>query len=314
MKFSNFMYTGRFMNRKSTLARLALLTTAVVWGSSLTVVKQSTDTIPPLFLLALRFSIGAAVLMILFRKKLRLLDLEYLKSGCLIGSFLFLAYCSQTIGVTTAMPGKSSFLSASYCVIVPFLCIFTERRVPKVQNVAAALLCTCGICLAVFGNGFLLSRGDGLAVLSAFLFASHIAAVSACGKGKDPVLITILQFLAAAVISWCGALLFETPDVHALNGTALYGTLYLALACTALSLLFQNIGQRYTDPSEASLILSLESVFGVFFGVIFFRETLDLPMIIGFVLIFAAIIITETEPASPEMKKTRTSALEETSD
>ena len=107
------MYTGRFMNRKSTLARLALLTTAVVWGSSLTVVKQSTDTIPPLFLLALRFSIGAAVLMILFRKKLRLLDLEYLKSGCLIGSFLFLAYCSQTIGVTTAMPGKSSFLSAS---------------------------------------------------------------------------------------------------------------------------------------------------------------------------------------------------------
>ncbi len=302
------------MNRKSTQARLALLATAVIWGSSLTVVKQSTDTIPPLFLLALRFSIAAAVLMLVFRKKMRLLDRGYLKSGCLIGFFLFLAYCSQTIGVTTAMPGKSSFLSAPYCVIVPFLCIVTERRMPTIHNLLAAVLCICGISLAVFGNGLLLTMGDGLAVLSAFLFASHIASVSACGKGKDPVLITIMQFLSAAVFSWTGAFLFETVDIHLLNGTALYGTLYLALACTALSLLFQNIGQKYTDPSEASLILSLESVFGVFFGVIFFREALDLPMVIGFLMIFTAIIITETEPSFLNMKKTRTSALDQTSD
>ncbi|MBQ1531796.1 MAG: DMT family transporter [Solobacterium sp.] len=302
------------MNRKSTLARLALLTTAVIWGSSLTVVKRSTDTIPPLFLLALRFSIAAAVLLICFRKRLKLIDRDHLRSGIVIGFFLFLAYCSQTIGVTTAMPGKSSFLSASYCVIVPFLCIFTEDRLPSVHNVIAALLCTCGICMAVFSQGIWLSRGDGLAVLSAFLFASHIASVSACGKGKDPVLITILQFLSAAFFSWTGAFLFESMDITALSGNALYGTLYLALACTALSLLFQNIGQKYTDPSVASLILSLESVFGVIFGVIFYREVLDLPMILGFVLIFAAILITETRPSFLNMKKTRTSALDQISD
>lgn len=302
------------MNRKSTLARLALLTTAVIWGSSLTVVKRSTDTIPSLFLLALRFSIAAVVLMICIRKKLKLIDRSYLQSGFVIGFFLFLAYCSQTIGVTTAMPGKSSFLSASYCVIVPFLCIFTEDRIPTVHNVIAALLCTCGICLAVFADGIMLTRGDGLAVLTAFLFASHIASVSACGKGKDPVLITILQFVSAAFFSWISAFLFESMDVTALQGDALYGTLYLALACTALSLLFQNIGQKYADPSEASLILSLESVFGVVFGVIFYREALDLPLIAGFVLIFTAIIITETRPSFLNMKKTRTSALDQISD
>ena len=291
------------MDRKSTMARLALLTTAIIWGSSLTVVKQSTDTIPPLFLLALRFSIAAAVLMILFRKKLRLIDRDYAKSGFLIGFFLFLAYSSQTIGVTTAMPGKSTFLSASYCVIVSFLCIITEHRMPEAHHLIAAVLCICGICLAVFRNGYVLSKGDGLAVLSAFLFAFHIASVSACGKGKDPVLLTILQFISAAVFSWAGTLLFETPDVRVLHGSALIGTLYLALACTALSLLFQNIGQKYTDPSEASLILSHESVFGVIFGMIFFHEQLDLPMVIGFAMIFAAIIITETKPKLPHIKK-----------
>ena len=81
--------------------------------------------------------------------------------------------------------------------------------------------------------------------------------------------------------------------------------LYLALACTALSLLLQNVGQKYTNPSSASLILSLESVFGVLFGVIFFHEILNLRLITGFVLIFAAIVISETELSFLKGKKKR---------
>ena len=89
------------------------------------------------------------------------------------------------------------------------------------------------------------------------------------------------------------------------TGGTVGGVLYLALACTALSLLLQNVGQKYTNPSSASLILSLESVFGVLFGVFFFHEILNLRLITGFVLIFVAIVISETELSFLKGKKKR---------
>ena len=99
------------MNQKksSMMARIALLIVAIAWGSSLVVVKSSTDSVSPNFLLALRFSIGCLVLGLIFHKKPKLLDKTYLAHGAIIGFCLFLAYCSQTIGVIFAMPGKSAF-------------------------------------------------------------------------------------------------------------------------------------------------------------------------------------------------------------
>ena len=122
---------------------------------------------------------------------------------------------------------------------------------------------------------------------------------------KIPILITILQFGFSAVFSWIVTLATGLPASIEWTGGTVGGVLYLALACTALSLLLQNVGQKYTNPSSASLILSLESVFGVLFGVIFFHEILNLRLITGFVLIFAAIVISETELSFLKGKKKR---------
>lgn len=287
------------------LAKLALLVVAIVWGSSLVVVKSSTDTLPPIFLLALRFTIGCLTLALIFHKKLRLLNWDYMKNGFIIGLCLFLAYSSQTIGVIFAMPGKSAFLSSAYCVIVPFMMWMVERKKPSRYNIYAAILCTAGILAASLTEGGAVTKGDGLALLSAVLFAAHIASVAICGRGKDPILITILQFGFSAVFSWIVTLATGLPASIEWTGGTVGGVLYLALACTALSLLLQNVGQKYTNPSSASLILSLESVFGVLFGVIFFHEILNLRLITGFVLIFAAIVISEIELSFLKGKKKR---------
>lgn len=97
------------------LAKLALLVVAIVWGSSLVVVKSSTDTLPPIFLLALRFTIGCLTLALIFHKKLRLLNWDYMKMDFIIGLCLFLAYSSQTIGVIFAMPVKALFIISILC-------------------------------------------------------------------------------------------------------------------------------------------------------------------------------------------------------
>ena len=283
-------------DKKSLLAKISLLIVAIAWGSSLVVVKSSTDAVSPNFLLALRFTIGCLVLSAIFHKKLKQLNKTYLVHGVIIGFCLFLAYCSQTIGVIFAMPGKSAFLSSSYCVVVPFLAWIVEKRKPDHYNLISAALCVAGICLATFTNGISLSLGDGLALLSAVLFASHIVAVAKFGKDLDPILITILQFGFAAVFAWILTFAAERPIQMAADKSVIGGILYLAVICTALSLLLQNIGQKYTSSSSASLILSLESVFGVIFGMIFSGEEVTGQLLLGFAFIFAAILVSELKP------------------
>lgn len=283
-------------DKKSVLAKISLLIVAIAWGSSLVVVKSSTDAVSPNFLLALRFTIGCLVLSAIFHKRLKQLNKKYLIHGAIIGFCLFLAYCSQTIGVIFAMPGKSAFLSSSYCVVVPFLAWAVEKRRPDHYNVIAAVLCVAGICFATFTNGISLSLGDGLALLSAVLFAAHIVSVAKFGKDLDPILITILQFGFAAVFAWILTLTVERPIQFVAEPHVIGGILYLAVICTALSLLLQNIGQKYTSSASASLILSLESVFGVIFGVIFSGEKVSGQLMTGFICIFAAILVSELKP------------------
>ena len=123
-------------HRTSFLAKVALFIVAILWGTSLTVVKSAADVLKPNFLLGVRFTIAGIVLAIVFHKKLFKARKDELVSGAIIGIFLFMAYSSQTLGVTFTTPGRSGFLSASYCVIVPFLYWITNKVRPDKFNVS----------------------------------------------------------------------------------------------------------------------------------------------------------------------------------
>lgn len=275
-------------------ARLALFTAALVWGSSFFIVKDTTDNIPPNFLLAMRFTIGCIALSIIFHKRLKNLNADYMKKGAVIGLCLFAAYSSQTIGITDTTPGKNAFLTAVYCIIVPFLFWAVNRTRPDRYNILAAILCLAGIGLVSLTEGLNMRMGDALTLLGGFFYAVHMVMVAKLGHDKDPVLISILQFGYAAVFAWAVTLLLE-PRPGAFTGADVGAILFLSLGCTAFALLLQNIGQKYTHPAAASIILSLESVFGVFFSVLLYGEELTGRLILGFILIFAAILISETK-------------------
>lgn len=168
------------------------------------------------------------------------------------------------------------------------------QKETDVYNVLAAAICIVGVGLSSMTSCFSISKGDFLALLSGFFFASHIVSVAKFGKGKDPVLITILQFGFSAVFSWIASAMMGQSPVQCTSQNVA-GVLYLSVMCTAVALLMQNIGQKYTDPSSAAIVLSLESVFGILFSVIVFHEVLNLRLIIGFVLIFAAVFVSETK-------------------
>ncbi len=288
------------------LAKIGLFITAILWGSSLTVVKQSSATFEPNFILMVRFGLSAIILAIIFNKNIREASKKDIKTGLIIGIFLFMAYSSQTLGVTYADPGRSAFLSASYCVIVPFLAWAVTKERPDKFNIIAAVIAVIGIYFisksgvepgtSIFDADKEMILGDGLALLSGFLFAAHIVAVSVLAKGKDPILMTIFQFASASVLA--GIVTFTLEDNSQMAITSykpVAELLYLAIFCTTIALLLQNIGQKYTDESSAAIILGFESVFGILIPVLLGIEKLTTNSIIGFVMIFAAIIISETK-------------------
>lgn len=278
------------------IAKLCLFGSALIWGSSFIVFKFAIDSIPSNFALALRFTVACFVLYLIFHKKLKRLNKQYMKKGLIIGFFLFAAYCSQTLGLSNTTPGKNAFLTAIYCVLVPFLYWFIDKVKPDIYNFISAVLCITGIGLVSLTSGLTIGIGDSLTLFGGFLFAAHMVAIAKYGKESDPILITILQFGFAAIFCWITTFLFEPiPSMKVFTLPMIGSLLYLALFCTAITILLQNIGQKYTNPSSAAIILSLESVFGVFFSVLLYGESLTPRLLVGFVLIFIAVIISETK-------------------
>jgi drug/metabolite transporter (DMT)-like permease len=273
--------------------KIALFGAALIWGGSFLIVKNTMDVIQPHVLIAIRFTIATLLLAIIFHKKLKLLNKDYLISGGIIGLFLFLAYSMQTIGVTDTTPGKNAFLTTIYCVLVPFLNWLIDKKRPDIYNFTAAILIIAGVGLVSLTPGFRIGMGDTFTLAGGVFFALHLVAIAKF-RDKDPILLTILQFAYSAVFGWIAALMFEDfPKVW--NLELISGLLYLSVLATALALLLQNIGQKYTNPSQASIILCLESVFGVILSVIFYHEVITLRLFAGFLLIFLAVIISETK-------------------
>lgn len=282
-------------DKKHIWYKIALFIAALIWGSTFVVVKDATATMSTSFILALRFSIGSLVLILIYYKKLKIIDKKYLKGGLVMGTTLFLSFWMQVFGLTLdTTPGKSAFLCAIYCVIVPFLYWIVIKEKPDKYNFIAAFVCIIGIGLVSLNKNLYITGGDLVTILSGLFAAINIIATSIYCKEKDALLLTILQLLVVAILSWV--------VVIATNGfpteytkTSVFGVIYLGIFATAIGLLFQSIGIKYTNPSSAALILSLEAVFGVIFSMLVYNEQITTKLAVGFVLIFIAVIISETK-------------------
>ncbi|MGI6151690.1 MAG: DMT family transporter [Christensenellales bacterium] len=284
------------MEKPRFLPQIALLGAALIWGLSFVVIKHALDVFPPMYLLAIRFTGAAAVLALIFGKQLKKIDKGLLINAGLAGVCLFAAYATQTFGITETTPGKNAFLTAIYCVIVPFLFWMAGGERPSFWNISAALLCLLGIGLVSLSQGLRIGRGDFLTIVGGFLYAVHIVVLSRrCGK-YDSSLVTIVQFVSAGICAWIAGGLTETfPAAVAFSGESLWGLAYLTLLASAAAILFQTYGQKHASPSSASILLSQEAVFGVACSTLLYGEVLTPRLVLGFAVIFAAVITSETK-------------------
>ncbi len=256
------------------LAKPLLFLAAFIWGTSFFIMKNTLDAVPPFWLLVFRFTTGAVLLGLFCWKKWRThFTRDYLWRGGLFGVFLFIAYTTQTFGLTGTTPSKNAFLTATYCVLVPFLAWRVFHRRPDRYNLLAAFLCITGVGLVSLSGDLTVTWGDGLSLFSALFYALHIVAVNRLSGGKDIYLLTTVQFASTALLSLAGGLLFQPfPAGIFTQPEVLWPLAYLCVMATTVALLCQNVGQVWSEPSSASVILSLESVFGVLFSVLFYGD------------------------------------------
>lgn len=273
-----------------------LLLAALIWGSSFIVMKSAVDFLTPNVLLFVRFTLATIVMVVMFYKYVKDTCIHDLKGGAITGTCLFLAYLVQTIGLTMTTPGKNAFLTAIYCAIVPFLVwVFYHQR-PDNYNFIAALLCVSGVALVSLDGDLTVNMGDLLTICGGFFYALHILAIKKYSQEMHPIKLTTLQFAMTAVLAFFGSLLFEDITiVKQIDSSIILQIGYLVFFATAMTLLCQNVGQNLVSECNAAILLSLESVFGVMFSVLLYGEVLTLKVLTGFIVIFIAIIVSETK-------------------
>ena len=285
------------LTKRELLADGVLLLTALIWGSAFAIVKNSLDAFAPAMLITLRYVIATPLAALAFRKHLRGLTRADVLRGAAVGVILGAAYIAQTIGLNYTTAGKNAFLTAVYVLIVPFMGMFLFGQKLRRANFIAAGLMVLGVgALSLDGEGGGLNIGDMLTLLCSVLFAAHIIAVERCQKKTDAYALIVLQFFFCAVTSLVYSLVFERGAQMVFTRSSVVGLLYLSVFSTTVGMSLQNIGQSMAPSSHASILLSLESVFGVIFSCIILGETVTGKMLAGFVMIFIAVVVSEMTP------------------
>lgn len=278
-----------------------LVVATIIWGFSFVLMKNTVEVVPPAFLIGVRFTMaGILLLAVLWRRVRRAFSHRMLAAGAVLGVFDFSAFWAQTVGLQYTTPGINAFLTATYCVIVPFLWWVIARKRPTVFNIGAALLAVAGIWLvSVTGSGEALTMGlgEGLTLLCALLFALHIVFVSKFSKLHDVLVLTVFQFITEGALGLVVGVTSESlPALSAVTPEVVASIVFLAIFASVVAFGIQNVSLAYVPPAQASLFLSLESVFGVLFSVLLYGEVLTAKLLLGFALIFVAIVVSETFP------------------
>lgn len=285
---------------------ILLVLTALIWGCAFVAQSVGMDYVGPFTFNMARFLIGAIVLLpvIWFMDRQRKTGAEkgagqktLIIGGICCGIALAVASTLQQWGILFTTVGKAGFITAMYIVIVPLLGIFIGKKV-RPLIIGCVAIAVVGFYFLCMTESLRLGLGDFLVLLCAIAFSIHILVIDHFSPKVDGVKMSAIQFLTAAIISAVPTLLWEQPVFTEIL-QAWQPVLYAGVMSCGVAYTLQIIAQKNADPTVASLLLSLESVFSVLAGWVLLGQGLSLKEMFGCVLIFCAIILAQL----PEKKK-----------
>ena len=280
-----------------------LMLAALIWGTAFVAQSVGMDYIGPCTFNAVRSYIGGLVLLplIFWNRRLQAgkpqeADLArgrklLLGGGALCGLLLGAGSLLQQAGIQFTTAGKAGFLTALYIVIVPVLGIFLGRR-PGLKVWIGVELAVAGMYFLCITDGFSISKGDFLVLLCAIVFSVHILVIDYFAPKVDGVCLSCIQFFVCGILCAVPMLVQEQPQIGEILA-AWMPLAYAGVLSCGVAYTLQVIAQKNTDPTVASLILSLESVFSVLAGWVILGERLSGRELFGCALVFAAVLLAQ---------------------
>lgn len=309
------------MKHNNLKGSIILLIAAIIWGLAFVAQSGAAELVPPFATNSLRSFIAAIVLYILYirlnrKEKIPFIPTEknerkgVLVAGLVTGIFFFMAANFQQFGIkfypeNAEIEARSAFITALYVILVPIFAIATGKKISLFVLLAVGVA-VVGIYMLCFSKGIEgIYFADLLVFICAVCFALHIMCIDKYVGFVGGVRLSIMQFIVCGVISLFCSLIFESGQVTLTNiFAAAPQILYLGIMSSGVAYTLQIMGQKYAEPSVASITMSLESVFGALGGWLISGKTMLPLQILGCIIMFAAIVIAQI----PEFKANKTAA------
>ncbi|MDV3221577.1 DMT family transporter [Intrasporangium sp.] len=275
---------------RSRLATLLLIGLTAVWGSTFFLIRDLVQHVPPVDFLAVRFSIAAVVMVVVFWRPLRALRRDQVWVGIWLGVLYGLAQVFQTQGLATTPASVSGFITGTYVVLTPLItAVFLRERVPA-TTWAAVGLATAGLALLSL-RGFSVGAGEALTLLAAALYALHIVGLGRHSSHEIATGLSVVQMVVIAVLTTIGAapggLVLPTTPGHWAS------VLYMVVFASIAALWAQTWAQAHMSATRAAIVMTMEPVFATLFAVSLGGESMTGRMVIGGALVLSAMFAVE---------------------
>ena len=287
------------MNKKSYFGDLMLFLAAFIWGTAFVAQIAGMDRIGP-FTFNMARSIVAVISLgayLIFTKAKLPKDVSFLlKGGLVCGFFIFVGTSLQQIGLQYTTAGKTGFITSFYILILPFLTMIFLKHKIDVLTWISIIIGFIGLYLLAIPNlsDFSMNKGDFIVFLGSFCWAGHILVIDYYSKKVNPVELSFLQFVVLSILSGICAFIFENETATLGNIFASWKPVaYAGFLSSGVAYTLQMVGQKYTKPVVASLILSLEAVFAALAGYLLLDEVMTSREFLGSFIVFLAMIFSQ---------------------
>ncbi len=281
-------------------ADLALLTTSIVWGSAFVAQRMIGEQGSVYLFNGARLFVGGALLWAMMGFRPLRGEKGFWRWVVIAGALLFAGSALQQMGLKYTTAGNAGFLTSLYTALTPFLLFLFWRERPSVWTAVAVVLAVVGAYLLSSGGAFQARFGDVLEVIGALFWAGHVTVLGKFASRYPPLRFSAAQFFVAGALSLILGGWTEFPVTFAW-GLFWKTVLYTGIFSVAVGYTLQVWGQRSTPPTEASLILSLESVFAALGGWLILGEKLSALQGAGCALIFAAVLLSQVKTGGREV-------------
>jgi len=295
------------MNKHNLKYNLLLLIAAVIWGFAFIAQRVGIKYIGTFTFNGIRFALGGLsliplILFLDYKSKSKALTDKDIKNsnkrvlypaGLLAGLCLFIAATLQQIGLVETTAGKAAFITGLYIVLVPILGMFLKHKT-GILNWIGAVTAVAGLYFLSVNEHFTLSRGDLFELIGAFFWAVHILLIDYYSPKVNALKLSCMQFFVCSILSLITAVFLEKIILACIIQASI-PILYGGLLSVGVAYTLQVIGQKNADPTHAALILSLEAVFAALGGFILLNERLSTMGLIGCILMFLGMIISQIQ-------------------